>query len=256
MEQLRLLLVDKDIDARMRLRHAVSTVQFFGDTVQANNLDDARARLDAHPDNFDLVFLSYEFPREQLSRLVSEGKKLQAGCDAAYVMLYPSHEDRAARVSEGLLAGADGFLFEPYSIDDLVDMSKLAAKIKKKRLVSRQMLSLDFMIKDLIRLVAVYSRLKMMACDTRKAYARLKGVSDAIKSFEPEVQAAYLQSVVETFMLVPVPDPIFEKLKNERIRSVRLRQKLAENLADGKEMHRKQQEEIQRRLPPRKGIDG
>jgi len=251
-EQLKLLLVDKDIDSRMRLRHAVSTVQDFGDAIQVNNLEDARHRLDSEITNFDVVFLSYEFPREQLSKLIDDGKKLKGGSDAAYVMLFAGNEDRNKCIAEGLLAGTDGFLFEPFSIEQLVEVTKLAAKIKLQRAAARQMLALDFIIKDFVRLIDVYSRLTMMGCDVTKARARVQRMSDRVKSFEPEVQQAFLQSLIEMFMLQPTPDPVFQRFKKEGIRSMRLRMRLAENLTEKKEQHRQQQAAIQRRLPPRK----
>jgi response regulator RpfG family c-di-GMP phosphodiesterase len=251
-EQLTLLLVDNDIDSRMRLRHAVSTVQAFGEAVQVNNLEDARLRLDCAATKFDVVFLSYEFPREQLSKLISDGKSLKCGRDAAYVMLFAGNEDRNKSIAEGLLAGTDGFLFEPFSIDQLVDVTKLAAKIKLQRAAARQMLSLDFIVKDFVRLIDVYSRLTMMGCDASKARARVERMSNTVKSFEPEAQEAFLQALVEMFMLQPTPDPIFQRFKKEGIRSMRLRMRLAENLTEKKEMHRQHQEAIQRRLPPRR----
>ncbi len=251
-EQLTLLLVDNDIDSRMRLRHAVSTVQAFGEAVQVNNLEDARQRLDSEITKYDVVFLSYEFPRDQLSKLVTQGKNLHGGSDAAYVMLFAGNEDRNKCIAEGLLAGTDGFLFEPFSIEDLVDVTKLAAKVKLQRAAARQMMALDFIVKDFVRLIDVYSRLTMMGCDVTKARARVQRMSDTVKSFEPEVQQAFLQSLVEMFMLQPTPDPVFQRFKKEGIRSMRLRMRLAENLTEKKEIHRKQQQEIQRRLPPRK----
>jgi hypothetical protein len=167
-------------------------------------------------------------------------------------MLFAGNEDRNKSIAEGLLAGTDGFLFEPFSIDQLVDVTKLAAKIKLQRAAARQMLSLDFIVKDFVRLIDVYSRLTMMGCDASKARARVERMSNTVKSFEPEAQEAFLQALVEMFMLQPTPDPIFQRFKKEGIRSMRLRMRLAENLTEKKEMHRKHQEAIQRRLPPRR----
>jgi response regulator of citrate/malate metabolism len=110
MDRLSLLLVDHDIDSRMRLRHAVSTVEGYGDTAQANNLEDARNRLKEINQPLDLIFISYEFPREEVLRFVREGKEQKASENAAFVMLFSGNENKETRISEGLLAGVDGAL--------------------------------------------------------------------------------------------------------------------------------------------------
>jgi response regulator RpfG family c-di-GMP phosphodiesterase len=252
MHRLSLLLVDHDIDSRMRLRHAVSTVDAYGETTQANNLEDARHRLEQIDQPLDLIFISYEFPRDQVTRFIQEGKDFKAGEDAAFIMLFPGNEDKNARIAEGLLAGVDGFLFEPFSIDDLVGMGALAAKIKQRRAAAREAISIRFMIKDIVKLVDVRARLTAMGCESTKVYARLVAIHESLQAFQPESRALYFSLIIDTFILQPVPDPLFQRFKNAGIRSMRLRRKLAECLIDGIENNRKHQEELRQRLPVRR----
>ncbi len=236
----------------MRLRHAVSTVEGYGETTQANNLDDARHRLEELNQPLDLIFISYEFPREEVLRFIREGKDRAAAENAAFVMLFAGNENKDSRISEGLLAGVDGFLFEPFSCDDLVGMGALAAKIKQQRTATRETLSIRFILKDLIRLVDVFARLTTIGSDTTKVLQRLLAINAAVEAFQPESKQAYFDQIVDAFTLQLVPDPALQRLKKEGIRSKRLLKKLGECLADGVEKHAKKKDELARRLPLRK----
>jgi hypothetical protein len=140
----------------------------------------------------------------------------------------------------------------PFSCDDLVGMGALAAKIKQQRTVTREIMSIRFVLKDLVRLVDIFARLTTIGSDTTKVLQRLLAINASLEAFQPEPKKAYFSQVVDAFTLQPIPDPVLQRLKKEGIRNKRLRKKLGECLTEGIENNVKKQEELTRRLPLRK----
>ena len=128
------ILMDRDMDVRMRLKQATSSVSSFGKVHQATKPEEALDKLRSEGP-VDVVFISYQYERQQISDFIKAAKADLAGQDTAYVLVLKRKGESNAALAEYMLTGADGFLFEPFSVDELVEITALATRVKKERLV-------------------------------------------------------------------------------------------------------------------------
>ena len=96
----------------------------------ANSLEEADLRLSEEP--IDIVFIAIREDGDVVNRFIKRLKQELAGRDAAYVLLLEGRRN-SVEIARTLLDGADALLLEPYSVESLHAISRLAEKIKKER---------------------------------------------------------------------------------------------------------------------------
>ena len=95
----------------------------------ANSLQDAEARLSEEP--IDIVFIAMREDGEAIHRFIKRLKQELAGRGAAYVLLLEGRRN-SVEIARTLVDGADAILLEPYSVESLHTISRLAEKMKKR----------------------------------------------------------------------------------------------------------------------------
>jgi CheY-like chemotaxis protein len=225
------------MDVRMRLKQATSSVTNFGKVHQASIPREALEKMRVEGP-IDVVFISYQYDKQQLTDFVKEAKQDPAGQDTAYVLILKRKGESNAALAEYMLTGADGFLFEPFSVDELVEITVLATRIKKERLAARELIAVKLLLKDLIKhLDALYLLLRngMLAETTKKKFEHL---CSRLPTLQPETKILYYDLAVEMFGRVPVPnrDHVGRRYEgNSRRVKERLEKLLLERLNDDKE---------------------
>ena len=94
----------------------------------ANSLQEAERHLSEEP--IDIVFIAIREDGDVVNRFIKRLKQELAGRDAAYVLLLEGRRN-SVEIARTLLDGADALLLEPYSVESLHAISRLAEKIKK-----------------------------------------------------------------------------------------------------------------------------
>lgn len=203
------VIVDPDLDTRMRLKQCTAAVHQFGKVMQAGALKDAVARLTS--DSTDVCFISYRFDQEEVSKFIRDGKASKGGQDCAYVLVLKSQDQQSSTVATNVLAGFDGFLFEPYSVDQLLELTSLAAKVRKERGAQREEAAMKFLLNDIINQIDQIAFLKASGIDMGMSVKKLKDLCSVLKNLEPSSREIYLKVAVDTFEAAPVPKKIFQR---------------------------------------------
>ena len=205
-------LVDSDLDARMRLKQATTSVASFGKVVQASKLKECLDRLKG-TDKADVIFISYRFERSEVLSFIAEAKQLQNSQDAAFIFVMQTKDQQSSTIAENVLGGLDGFLFEPYSVDQLVEITALAAKVKKERSQSREEAAHKFLLNDVMNQIDQIAYLKSCSYETGPSLKKLKDMCTVFQALQGDSKEAYFKIVADVFEAAPLPKMVFQRKK-------------------------------------------
>lgn len=203
-------IVDPDLDTRMRLKQATSSVHNFGKVHQLQGLREANQKLGTD-DRCDVIFLSYRFDQAELSEFIKQAKATKNGQDAAYILVMKSKDGDSSKVAANVMVGADGFLFEPYSVDYLMEITNLAARVRLERSDAREKAALNFIVHDIINQLDVVATMKAQGFEVVTALKKLKELCTVFKTLTPDSTKYYYDIAIKLFGDAPVPKKIETK---------------------------------------------
>ncbi|MCO6431783.1 MAG: hypothetical protein J5J00_13070 [Deltaproteobacteria bacterium] len=199
------LVIEPDMSARIRIKTATTAVPTFGKVVQVNNIDEGREKIKS--ERLDVIFVSCIFSQEETAKFIQETKSTVNGQDAAFVLVLKTQEKEASSVAQNVLVGADGLLFEPYSVDSLVEITRLAAQVKKERAQTREMAAIKVILNDIMEQLNLVAYLKKMKIETGRHAKKLKEMTHIFDSFDETKKAIYKELVLDAFINAPIPTP-------------------------------------------------
>jgi response regulator RpfG family c-di-GMP phosphodiesterase len=195
-KKLSTLLLDNDLDTRMRLRHALSLNPDFGRDIQTNSFDEALQALKQEQESLDLIFIAntnLEF--QDIQRFILDARALSGANEAAFVMVFSTYGGKDEFISQVYELGADSYIFEPYSADDLCRMANVAVRVGPRRLIDREMLSIEPIVREMVRLINLAHRLILMNCSIEKSMERLRMMGRRLAGFQEESKEAYFEYI-------------------------------------------------------------
>jgi len=207
------IIIETDTGSRNRLKQAALAVPEFGKVEFQSSPAEAIYRLNNGPERCDLVFISYRFDQASIMSFIREAKNAKQGQDAAFIMILESDDNDASKVATNMLVGADGLLFEPFSVDQLVDITRLASKVKKERVETREKAALQFMVNDTITQVDTLASLKKMGYDVGTTLRKFRELCSVLQTLEPTSREAYYQIAIEAFQAAPIPKPLVGRVQ-------------------------------------------
>ena len=151
------LIVDGNLEHRARLRLAMRASLLFPTVHVANSLQEAERHLSEEP--IDIVFIAMCEGSAAISRFIQRLKHDPAGRDAAYVLLLEGRRDSVV-IARTLVDGADALLLEPYSVESLRTISRLAEKMKKERSRMRMQVPLRLLVREIAAQLGQLARLE------------------------------------------------------------------------------------------------
>lgn len=230
--QLGVYIVDSDVERKLRLKQATTPVSMFRQTLLFNTLYETLSRLETD-DGGDIIFLSTRFPEKDISDFISRAKQSKRGQDSTFVMVLAVKEQQSPKLPEYMLLGIDGFLFEPYSVDGLLETANLAIKIKRERKEAREKLAMTVMVKDVIKQIDSLSLTKKLGLTSSKVSARLEALNGSIKRLSPDSLQVFLSVLVEEMINAPLPEKMAQMQSyagaSSRVKKI-LEKKLIEEL--------------------------
>lgn len=221
------LIIDTDIDRRMRLKTATSSVVQFKKVLLSNKLDDAREKINGS-DIWDVFFLNYSLEQGEIAKFIKEAKEKKAGQDAAFILVLPAKDQESSTVASNVMIGADGFLFEPYSVDQLVEITDLAARVKAERSAEREKAALGFLLNDIMSQIDMIAYLKSVGYDVGRGIKRFRQMCEVFQALEGDSLKSYFEIAIEKFENAPFPEKIYQK--NYKGASKRVKEKMEKKL--------------------------
>lgn len=223
------LIIDPDMPGRMRLKQATTPINEFGMVTPMANVNEATVFLKGEKIT-DVVFLSARLPQEQLGPFIAMSKQTKGGQDAAYVIIKKDQGDASA-MAEIMMLGGDGMLCEPYSVDSLLEITLLAARVRKERASERHKIALGIMVKDLISQLDLVCCLKANNCELGLSIRKLKDVSAMIQALDAESLPVYFEVMQQAFIDAPLPPKALGTKKYGGV-SNRVKKKMDQKLAE------------------------
>ena len=221
------LVIEPDMNARMRLKQATGSVATFGKVLQAANLSEGDERLRG-ADRMDVVFVSGQIPQEEVTSFIKRSKENPATQDAAFVLMLKSQNQGSSDIALNVLVGADGLLFEPFSVDSLVEITRLAARVKGERAASREQAAIRFLMSEIIDQISAIAHLKAMKFEASRQIRKLKELCAIFDTLDAEKKALYLEIAVDMFEKAPIPPP--PQVKTYSGASSRVKKKLEDKV--------------------------
>lgn len=223
------LIIDPELDARMRLKQVCSSLVNFGKVYPVGSFTECLGKLKSEQ-HTDVVFVSARLGQANISDFIKDAKATQQGQDSAYILVIPSKDSASAMVAQSVMMGADGLLFEPYSVDQLVEITNLSARVRRERSAAREEVALRFLINDIIQQIDLIAYSRSCGYETGTAMRTFKQACTVLASLEPDSLKLYYRLVPDIFETAPVPANLFQRKKYGGASS-RVKRRMAEKLA-------------------------
>ncbi len=217
-------IVDSEIDTRMRLRQATSSVTQFGKIHVFSSTRECSQRFQVGGDHCDVVFLSSKFDTKDVQDFIHVSKETKTGQDTAYILVLGARDQGSGVIANNVMIGVDGFLFEPYSVDQLVEITTLSAKVRKERSAARERIGLTLLLTDIINQVDLVAYLKGLGHEPGTSMKKLKELTHNLGNLSPESFQVYVELAIKIFSEAPVPKKAF-KTDNYKGASSRVKRK-------------------------------
>lgn len=204
------ILVDPDIQSRMRLKQATTAVTNFGKVHQLSELREAQQKLGGS-EKADVVFISKKHEMESILNFIKLAKGLPQGQDAAYILVLGAKDQDTSTVASSVMSGFDGFLFEPYSVDNLLEITQISARVKRERSKAREEAAMKMLMTDLMNQIDLLAYLRSCKSDPGRVLKKFKETTTVLRTLSPESFDLYQTVAIDMFENAPLPTKVFQK---------------------------------------------
>ena len=166
----------------------------------ANSLQEAERHLSEEP--IDIVFIAIREDGDVVNRFIKRLKQELAGRDAAYVLLLEGRRN-SVEIARTLLDGADALLLEPYSVESLHAISRLAEKMKKERSRMRMQVPLRLLVREIAAQLGQVARLEKSGASGLVSRSVLQEMCSVLGELDQETLSLYFEVILEVFPELP-----------------------------------------------------
>ena len=207
------LIVDPDLDNRMRLKQVTASVPMFGLVRQCGALFEGTAHIESDTSFVSVIFVSDRYPEADIASFIQKCKQTKQSQDAAFVMVQRTAKEGSVAVAAQMAIGADGFLVEPYSVNSLVEITNLANRVRGERGESRAKIAATMLVNDMMQQIDLVSFLKSCGYEVGKSMAKLREMGQMLKDVGDEYESICQEVVVRIFSDAPPPKKLFQVKK-------------------------------------------
>ena len=217
------VIIDVDVDSRMRLKQVSLAVPDFRSVHQYNSTGYALSHIEL-AERCDVIFISDHLPHEEVAAFIHQAKQLRSAIDAAFVRLLPENSLDGLSAATSMREGFDGFLIEPYSINSLIEITRLATRVRNERAQARELLAMTLLVREIAGQIDIIAQLKAVGGKANISCHALRETCSVIKKLEGESRQAYFNALQKVFEEVPAPRPMRQKMYSGSSRALRERQ--------------------------------
>lgn len=227
-EKITCLIIDSDIPARMRLKQAAIPLGKFSNTSICSSFEETTQKLSGEY-VADLIFISERFEEEVTTDFVRRAKDMKGGQDSAFVLVLGSQTDQSQRIARSVLTGFDGFLMEPFSVNDLEGVVKLTQRIKKERSSAREKRALELLLRDMIKQLDKIAFIASKGRDPKNALKKMHAMCATLEGMGPQAKEIYYECVVTAMENAPL-NSFSADFKNYAGTSTRIKKALEDKM--------------------------
>jgi response regulator RpfG family c-di-GMP phosphodiesterase len=203
-DRFNILIVDPDTSSRGRLKQVAMSLTTFNKVYVCNNLAEGLEKSKLG-EQIDVVVLSYSFGINEVATFVKEAKSSPKGQEWAYVSVLKSASEQHDTIANHVVIGIDGFLFEPYSADNLKEMAEVTAKIKKLNSDKRKLAAMKMLLKEIAKHIDAVSFYKSQKKEVPSATKKLHDACEKLKKYREEYYEIYLEAMIDVFQKMTPP---------------------------------------------------
>lgn len=229
-DRFNVLIIDPDSASRGKLKQVALALTTFKKVHTISNLREGLAMTSPH-ESIDIVCLSYRFEEKDIGKFIETAKATEGGKEWAYMAVLKSAEQKNQVVANGVITGIDGFLFEPYSADNMREMAEITAKVKHRNAMNRKKAAMKMILKEVIEHIDAVSFYKSKGKDPITAKKRLAESCQSLRKFRGEVFDVYVEMAIELFGAAQPPAVASYSGVSKRIKD-RLETKMLKDLEE------------------------
>jgi hypothetical protein len=228
------IIIEPDPDSRARMKQACFAVPVLSKIESAADFSDVLRRLTKQAEtDYTAIFVSYRFSPAQIAEFIKNAKTTELGQDCAFVMVLKNIEQGSQLITDGLQLGADGFLFEPFSVESLANTANLAMEIKNQRRETREKAAVTLLVKDLISHLDLVAERIVRGQEGGPELKYLREFEEKIKNLIDRKKEFYLKTFPKIIAEQNPPllnlDQEIRSIKSAKMRAhMRLMQKMIE----------------------------
>ncbi len=204
-DRFNVLIVDPDSASRNRLKQVALALTTFQKVQQSTNLNDALIRGESSHELYDVIVMSYLFPTEEINKFIKDAKKTKQGSEWAFVTVLRSADQQNEIIANSVISGIDGFLFEPYSADNLREMAELTAKVKKQNSDKRKRIAMRILLTEVAGHVDALAFYRSKGKESASATKKMNDACDRLGNFKNENFELYVDEMINVFGSMPPP---------------------------------------------------
>ena len=227
-DRFNILIIDPDSQSRGNLKQAALALPSFKKVYVCSFLREGIDKADG-TEPIDVVFVSYRFPQEEVEEFVAEAKKLSRGKDWAYVAVLKAKEQKNDVIANSVIGGLNGFLFEPFSADNLREIAEITAKVKLEAESRRRQAAILVLLKEVSGHLDAVAFYKKRGTETPIANRKLAESSQNLKKFKGEMFGDYVETLIDYFSTIQPPPSLNYNGVSERVRK-RMEEKMLKEL--------------------------
>jgi CheY-like chemotaxis protein len=203
-DKLHALVVHHDANARMLLKQATSSLHQFGKLFLFSSCAEAITKLKTG-EHFGVIFLPSSLGKEEISEFIRRARGFPAAQDAAFVLIMGARDQAASTVATSMLQGVDGFLFQPYSVDALTQITEIASRVRLERARSRESVAMSLLVRNIMSQIDEIAYLKACGYEGKLSVNGLRETCSTLQKLPTESQAVFLDVAVNLFQDAPPP---------------------------------------------------
>ncbi len=210
-----ILVVDSDLERRMRLKAASVSAGCFEDVQLCK---DARSAIEKLRYDIDrvIVFIGKLDPNTGAAEFIQEARITTGARDSAFIQILDSNTgSKVTNLAASVLDGVDSVLQEPFSVDALLEVTRLASVVYGHRRQSREEGALLQLIKSMLKLLDKVSVAKKLEDGAGSAMRDLREASNSIRNISTNLIPFYINNLIELTEASSVPAELVIYLKKK-----------------------------------------
>jgi hypothetical protein len=228
LEIFNLLVIEPNIERRNRMWTACQAIPNFSKIEQVRELVDGLQLLKGRR-KIDIVFISPQFELELSTAFLKAAKATKQGRICAYVSILDGGNVDVSTAATSTAAGTDAFLAEPFSVDSLLEIARLAAETIKRYREELEEAAMKTLVAELMTHLDILVQYRAIGKPNSLQMKKLVKLTGIISKFEQDKQQLYFRTCLEMFPEARTPEPLSEKLLYSGI-SKRLKRRIEDKL--------------------------
>jgi DNA-binding NtrC family response regulator len=186
--------VDADAVKRSRCAEAARGDGAFKKILTLASPRDFQARIE-EGQVCDVLFLGQSLSSDMIIEIIAAAKKTNE--DIACIAVVGSADQQVGSVAAQVVGGVDGFLCEPFSVDGVLLVARIALRLKAQNQEKRVKVAIALMIEDVLSNLDLASVALYQSKSPASIMKQFKEVSNSLKSLNEESTKFYFETLIE-----------------------------------------------------------